>query len=556
MTVFAVDLRLGRVCLFRTDITESIREQQGLLNMMAYTFELMGFINVRSERLTLYTRQTVLENLPPHRVDKYDEHVDRFISYYGLDEGVGDTQRQFKLKTLLHQLAEKPAGFDFVLPYQVEGETRYKQINVLWGDENHRTICLVRADVTDMLAAERATKKALEQALVAAKEASLAKSDFLSAMSHDIRTPMNAIMGMTALAVAHMDDPERVADCLKKISISSKHLLSLINDILDMSKIERSKITLNRTKISLSDLLEQLSAMMGPQARAAGISLAFETSRIRHGAFYGDMLRLNQILINLLSYAIKFTPEGGRVDVLVEELSLKDERCTARYRFSVRDSGIGISESDLMHIFEPFTRSRGAERIEGTGLGLSVTKGLVDRMGGEIAVESEPGKGSTFYVELSFETVQDETADAGKRRYLSKAAPRCLAGRRFLVAEDNAINSEILCELLKMDGAETVVTNDGAQVVHAFQQAAPGTFDAVLMDIQMPVMNGYEATRSIRELQRPDAGTIPIIAMTANAFAEDVQASLQAGMNAHVAKPIDMTVLRDTLLRALDGGER
>lgn len=556
MTVSAIDLRLGRICLSRADITASIREQQRLLRVIAYTFELAGFIDIRSNRLTMYTRQTVLENLAPYIVEHYDEVVGTFSSYYGTPESQDEIQAQLHLDTMLQRLTDRPTGYDIVFQYRSDDGPCYKQINVLWGDDSHKTVCLVRADVTDMLAAERQTKKALEQALSLAKEASQAKSAFLSAMSHDIRTPMNAIMGMTALAVAHLDDQERVADCLQKISISSKHLLSLINDVLDMSKIERSKITLNRMKISLPDLIEQISAIMAPQARAAGLRFTIRTAEVQHSCFYGDALRLNQILINILSNAVKFTAEDGQVDFLVEEIPPQHGADQVRYRFTIRDTGMGMSEDYLAHIFDPFTRSRRAAHIEGTGLGLSITKGLIDRMDGTIDVDSRVNEGTTFRVELEWDAVPAEEAAADTAAQTAGAGTEPLfTGRCFLVAEDNAINAEILCELLSMDGARTVVTPDGEQVVSAFRQAPAGTYDAVLMDIQMPQMNGYEATRAIRELPRADAKRIPIIAMTANAFTEDVQASLEAGMTAHVAKPIDIHVLRETLRSILDAAD-
>ena len=410
MTVSAVDLRLGRVCLTQTDITDSVREQQGLLYMIAYTFELAGFIDAASGRLILYTRQTVLENLSPYIVEDYNASVERLVGHYDLEEGEEEARRQFRLDTMLERLRNKPEGYDFVLPYRSGEEERYKQVNVLWGDENHRTICMVRADVTDVLAAERQTKKTLEKTLALVEEASRAKSDFLSAMSHDIRTPMNAIMGMTALAVAHQDDRERVADCLQKISVSSRHLLSLINDVLDMSKIERSQIALNRMKITLPELTEQLSAIMAPQARAAGLRFEIQTEGIRHGRFYGDALRLNQIFINLLSNAIKFTEPGGRVDFRVEELDPPADAQRARYRFTVRDTGMGMTEEFQAHLFEPFARSRSAAQIEGTGLGLSITKGLIDLMNGTISVASREHQGAAFQVELECDLADDDEA--------------------------------------------------------------------------------------------------------------------------------------------------
>ena len=556
MTVFATDLRLGRVCLARTDITESVRQQQGLLYMIAYTFDLAGFVDLSSGgRLTMYTRDTVLKNLPPFIMENYDEAIMRFLGSHDSEDAKRDVRELFRTKTMLKNLREKPSGYDFLFSYKEDdGSLRYKQVNVLWGDANHRTICLVRADVTDMLASERQTKKILEDALALAEEANKAKSEFLSAMSHDIRTPMNAITGMTALAAAHLDDRERVADCLKKISVSSRHLLSLVNDILDMSKIESSKITLNRMSISLSGLVEQLSAIIAPQAGGAGLRFVINKGDIRHDCFYGDVLRINQILINILSNAVKFTPEGGTVEFRIEELETCREPEHTRYRFTVRDTGIGMSEEFLSHIFDPFTRSNRTAGIEGTGLGLSITKGLVDLMGGTISVESRVGEGTTFCVELEGECADgmdsdvSEETDAG---ILEPGADTLLAGRRFLIAEDNAINAEIISELLRMFGAEPVLRQNGAQAVREFRDAPAGTYDAVLMDIQMPVMNGYEAARAIRETDREDAGTIPVIAMTANAFAEDIQAARDAGMTAHIAKPIDVGMLKNTLTRIL-----
>ncbi|MCQ4638545.1 PAS domain-containing protein [Anaerovorax odorimutans] len=553
--VFGTDLRLGRVCLSRTDITNSVREQQGLLRMIAYTFELACFIDLGSGYFNLHTRDTVLKNLPPHFIEDYEHAILRFVDCYGAEENLQEARAQFRIDTMVKRLEEKPGGYDFLFPYRKDEGERYKQINVLWGDVNHRTICLVRADVTDMLAEERQRKKELEKALVLAEEANRAKSDFLSSMSHDIRTPMNAIIGMTTLAIAHKDETERVADCLNKISISSKHLLSLINDVLDMSKIEQSRISLNRMKIFLPELVDQLAAIMTPQAEAAGLQLRISSENIRHQRFYGDSLRINQILINILSNAIKFTPENGRVDFLVEELEETENPACARYRFTICDTGIGMSKEFIMHIFDPFARSRSAGLIEGTGLGLSITKGLVDLMGGSISVESQINRGSTFCVELECEIVEDgeEAGNEERSREDSGAGDRekSFAGRYFLVAEDNSVNAEILCELLKMYGAECVVKRDGAQAVQAFLKAPSGTYDAVLMDIQMPKMNGYEATRTIRKAGRDDAKTIPIVAMTANAFAEDIQASFDAGMNAHIAKPIDVDALWETLNRVL-----
>lgn len=562
MNVAAIDLRLRRVCLSRTDITDSVREQQGLLNMIAYTFELACFIQVSSRQLTMYTRQTVLENLSPFVIEAYDRSVLNFTKKYAAqnEEAV---KAEFGLDRMLERLKEKPTGYDFVFSHCVDGELRYKQVNVLWGDENHSMVCMVRADVTEMLAAERRAKKELEDALKFAEEANRAKSDFLSAMSHDIRTPMNAIIGMTTLAAAHSGDRQRVEDCLEKISLSSRHLMSLINDVLDMSKIERSKVALNRARISIFELLRQINVMIEPQMQSAGLHFEIEKSGVCHEYFYGDLLRINQILINILSNAAKFTPKGGTVQFKIEEL-LADEADQIRYRFTVRDTGVGMPEPFLEHLFEAFSRGSQTGNIEGTGLGLSITKGLVDLMQGSISVESKVGVGSVFRVELSFPCAlpePDQPEPNAPQACGGPQDPKVLKGCCFLIAEDNSINAEIICGLLEMEGVETVIKPDGAQAVKAFLETPPETYDAVLMDIRMPEMNGYEAARAIRASGRPDSKQIPIVAMTANAYAEDVRAAFDAGMNAHLSKPVDIDELRSTLKkllqkRAADRNER
>ena len=548
VTISPIDLRLGRVCLSRTDITAPIREQQRLLRVIAYTCELACFIDAVTGEFAMYTRQMVLENLPPHTARDYNAVLDNLAGYFDPADSREPVKQQFHLETLLRHLAQKPEGYDFVLPYRAQDGMRYKQVNVLWGDQNHKTVCLVRSDVTDMLATERAVKAELERTLELSREASRAKSDFLSAMSHDIRTPMNAIMGMTTLAKANIDDTGRVLDCLQKISVSSNHLLSLINDILDMNRIERAQITLNREKIYLPDLVKQIGAIIAPQADRVGLQYDIQLSEIEHPYIYGDALRISQILINILGNAVKFTPPGGTVRLSVEELPAPGDIQWARYRFTTSDTGVGMAREIQAHLFEPFVRSSAASRVEGSGLGLSIVKGLVDLMEGEIEVQSEPGMGSTFLIELRCEIAPaGEPQDAPEPQPQGGIQADLFAGRRFLIAEDNAINSEIICEILQMCGAETVVRSNGALAVEAFRAAVPGTYDAILMDIQMPEMDGYEAARTIRSDSRPDARSIPIIAMTANAFEQDVKTALEAGMDAHLAKPIEPERLFQTL---------
>ena len=554
MTVFAVDLRLDRVGLVCSDITDSVREQQSLLNMLAFTFDVMGILDISGESVTLYTRQMVLENLPPRLFEQFSDSVEYFIGAGASEEVSQDVRSQFCRNMILERLKAEPSGYDFVFPFQVGEDLRYKQINVLWGDDNRQMVCLVRADVTDILKKERSAKKALEDALALSEEASQTKSDFLSAMSHDIRTPMNAIVNMTTLGLHYIENRDRVENCLNKIAVSAQHLRSLVNDVLDMNRIEQSRVVINLMDCSLLTLLEQIAVITEPLAKSAQLCFTMQKVNISHPYFYGDSLRIKRILINLISNAIKFTQAGGRIGLLAEEMRPIGAAGHIRYRFSVYDTGRGISNEFLEHIFDPFARESSVQRIEGSGLGLSIVKGLVDLMGGTIEVESKVDEGSVFRVELEFEAAQNENVPPSLEDGalpMDTQQTKLFVGRLFLVAEDNPINAEILCELLAFFGARCEIKPDGAQAVQAFIEEPPATYDAILMDIQMPVMNGYEAARAIRRLSRPDAKSIPIIAITANAFAEDVQKALDAGMNTHVAKPVDVELLRKALCKVL-----
>ncbi len=529
---------------------------------------------------------------------------------------------------------------------------------------------------------ERRLNQTLQEALDAAKNANAAKSHFLSNMSHDIRTPMNAIVGFSVLLAKDADHPDKVREYTRKISASSHHLLGLINDVLDMSKIESGKTSLSISQFSLPELVEELYAILLPQARAKGQSFESHLSGSPPELLMGDKLRLNQILINLLSNAVKYTPEGGTIRFEVQELPQSTPQY-ARLRFVVRDNGIGMSQEFLADIFDPFTRELNSTTngIQGTGLGMAITKNLVDMMGGVIHVDSELGKGSVFSVELSlaipaamkdetfwlrrgisrilvaddeaavcediravmegtgvavscvpdgaaaveaavlaeergeahhvilldrkmprldgmeaarrirnklqqdvpilvltaydWSDIEDEARDAGIDAFMSKPfflstfrqvlesldleltgpepgaaqEDRALEGLSFLVAEDNELNAEILSEMLAMEGAGCELAVNGQEALRMFQESEPGHYDMILMDIRMPLMDGYAATRAIRACGHPRAADIPIIAMTANAFAEDVRDAMEAGMDAHLAKPIDMAVVEQTIAR-------
>ena len=537
------------------------------------------------------------------------------------------------------------------------------------------------------------SKETAEQAFRIAEEANRAKSSFLSNMSHDIRTPMNAIVGFAALLARDVNNPDKVREYTRKIASSSQHLLGLINDILDISKIEAGKTTLNLSDENMVDLIENIDSIIRPQMKAKGHTFEVYSRELKHEHVVMDKLRLNQILLNLLSNAVKYTPDGGCVSLTVQELP-QFAKQLAHFRFIVADNGYGMSEEYQKKLFQAFTREEDSvtNRIQGTGLGMAITKSLLDLMGGNILVESEKGKGTTFTVDLELhisehafdqnywqkhgltrllavddeevicqnieltmegtgvaveytldgqtavsrvkeseqkgcpydivlldwkmpgmdgvETarrirrevshhipilvltsydwpeIEDEAREAGVDAFLPKpffltsfrqkvddvlsrnirnpkpdevsAEPEELSplhGMHILVAEDNEINAEILSELLDMAGASCEICENGQVVVDTFANSVPGQYQMILMDVQMPVMNGYEATRKIRSSDHPLAGKIPIIAMTANAFAEDIRDALEAGMNAHAAKPIDMAVLEQTVKTVIGTGD-
>ena len=393
------------------------------------------------------------------------------------------------------------------------------------------------------------------EALQTAENANKAKTDFLSNMSHDIRTPMNAIIGMTSLIRHDAGNKAKVIEYADKIDISSQHLLGIINDILDMSKIEAGKTVFKYTDFSMPDLIEELNTIFQPQIAERNQTLMVIKENIRHEWVNGDQVHLMQIFSNLLSNAVKYTQEGGKIQFLVEECETKSS-VYAKYRFLVSDNGMGMSADFKETIFDPFTRAEGSvtNKIQGTGLGMAITRNLVEAMGGTIDVESELGQGSCFEVLIDLRIAEDRSVSSTVQEEKNEQNDNIFQGMRFLCAEDNELNAEILTELLKIEGAECTICENGEEILKTFEKSAPGDYDMILMDVQMPVMNGYEATKAIRRSSHELAKKIPIIAMTANAFSEDIQHSLAAGMNAHVSKPVEMRVLEKTIRSIKTGG--
>lgn len=626
---------------------------------------------------------------------------DRFVDFFG--DGCWNHNKDELFQKNLHRntaaltaqkeniLAGKKVHFTMRMNNQYANEA-WLQINatcIEWQDENpvYLAVFIDITNETELRQMQKQLKKQAEKlknALQLAKDANRAKSDFLSHMSHDIRTPMNAIIGMTDIALIHLNDKIKVQDCLKKILLSSQHLLGLINDVLDMSRIESGKMTLNNDSLSLPELLENIVAIMQPSIKAKEQNFSIHLMNVRHEQFYSDALRIRQIFINILSNASKFTPVQGHITLNVEELRTGTaDSQTAVFVFSISDSGMGMKPEFMEHLFAPFSRERDSrvDKTEGSGLGMAITKKLVELLSGDIKVHSNLGEGTTFsftlplqieqtipiprcfsnikiiiaddddimceYMEhamqeigihvdsadtgeealvllknaqksgenydavfldwkmpnmdgpqtarkiraeigknipilivsaYDWDDIEKEAQTAGVNGFISKplfVSTLCralskyvlhedeentaqeqslnaeFAGARFLLVEDNQLNCDIAVELLTMAGATVECAVDGIDGVHKFEQSPEQYYDLILMDIQMPVMNGYEASQKIRSMARGDAKTIPILAMTADAFAEDIIKAKEAGMNGHLAKPLNMTMLKREIYKAL-----
>lgn len=601
-----------------------------------------------------------------------------FFSMLGADDDIKDGGLERFMREIREGTLTEAAERDFLLSGENTMQKRYINMKVLpaVGNDNIARYVVVISDETK----ERESQQVLKDALAGAQRANSAKRDFLSRMSHEIRTPMNAIIGMVTIAAAHIKERDRVEDCLRKIGFSSKHLLSLINDVLDISKIEDGKLTISKEPFELRQLTDSVASIIYQQARDKGIGFEVRLNGVNEEMVVGDCMRLNQILLNLLSNAVKFTPSGGSITLDIKQVPQKNGG--VRMKFTVSDTGIGMNEEFLKRLYLPFEQADGtiSQKYGGTGLGMSITKNLVSLMDGTIQVKSEIGKGTSFIVELplalpggssifkspssveslsvlivdddlntcehakillermkiaakwvqsgedAVKTVQSshETGDdfdvcfidwqmpemdgiettrnirrivgpdtliiiitaydwscieqearaAGANAFLAKpffqssmyntlmsvrgyrhgkVDERAAVGRkkfsgvRILLAEDNELNCEIAVEMFKLIGVTVDCAGDGQRCVESFMAEDSGTYDAIFMDIQMPVMDGYNAAKTIRSSIHPEAKTMPIIAMTANAFSEDVSAALAAGMNDHIAKPIDLDILVRTL---------
>ena len=482
---------------------------------------------------------------------RYDDMCRDLIEKLGVEFADQQSGECFSCEGLRHMYSQGRTAE--ISEYRVSRSDSYYSVQVLLSTDTvtgHLKATVINRDLTQVRKDEIAQRQLLKEALAATDRANAAKTEFMSQMSHDIRTPMNGIVGMTAIAKAHLDQPERVADCLKKIETASAQLLRLINEVLDMSRIESGRIELEQAPFDLQELMDNMLDMTRAQLQAKGHTLQVQTQGLTHRRVVGDQGRLQQVCVNLMSNAIKYTPDGGHIRISLTEKPSGRESVGC-YQWVFEDDGIGMTPEFLERIFEPFARAEDSRtsRIQGTGLGMTIAKSILDRMGGTIRVESQPNRGSRFTVTLCLKWEQAD--EAGEQTTAGSPERTRFPGKHVLVVEDNELNAEIAGELLSGTEAEVSFAADGRQAVELFSRSREGFYDLILMDIQMPVMDGYQATKAIRALPREDARRVPIVAMTANAFHTDVQMSMDAGMNAHLSKPVDLRKLMEVLNRWL-----
>lgn len=473
-----------------------------------------------------------------------NEQLPVFIKEFVCEEDC-EHLKSWSIDSLLKCLEQEEAVMLYFRSSAKDGY-RYKEVKLSYFGKLKERLLLTMRDIHERTMQEEANKQIISDAYQLALQANQAKSEFFSKMSHDIRTPMNAIMGLAALA-AHCDDKDHVDDYLKKIVTSGKHMLELLNEVLDMSKIESGKTELNSEAFLLKEKVEEALDIIKPAVEEKRHQLIVETEALKNITVLGDALRLQQILLNLLSNAVKYTPDEGVVKLTVTVKPLPHD--LAVFDFIVEDNGIGMEQSFIERIFEPFIRAEDSRvsKIQGTGLGMTISLNLAKLMNGSIDVESCVGKGSKITASVCLK-VQRQNGVAVEYEQPAgdneNAADIDYSGKRVLVVEDNAINLEIALEFLKLLGLTCESAGDGAEALEKFLAAPEGYYDLIFMDIQMPTMNGYEAARAIRAASRSDAVRIPIIAITANAFSEDVKMALAAGMNAHIAKPFELRLLK------------
>ncbi|MDD3414926.1 MAG: ATP-binding protein [Lachnospiraceae bacterium] len=527
-------------------LLKNINEQKlmsGIIDRFIYhDCDYFIYLDVKKDSYTMFSHSDSGTPLPPVVCNSYSTEIVKYADEFVVPEDRDYTIKQMSLEQVVKQLDDRGEHFFYVgIADPVRGYTR-KCLKYVYYDKENQMVLLIRTDVTDIYLKEQKKQKDISNALRIAEEANRSKSQFFAQMSHELRTPMNAIIGLNEIMKTNLEDKPFLSDCIAKSQSASEYLLSLLNDMLDLSSVETGRLKLVNQPFSLFQLLKDINTMILPTAEKNHVKYSFESQGSLKADYDGDKIRVQQILVNLLNNAIKFTPESGSV-VFKAIISPKADQDSLR--FIVRDSGVGISPDFMPRLFDAFAQERSAASAPyaGSGLGLSISHELVTMMGGTIEVESEPGKGSTFTVNLSLQRYDDPSIKEVSTSYSAEQ----LSGRRVLLVEDHPMNAMIARKLLEQKGMLVEHAQNGKEGVDIFENSESGHFDAILMDIRMPVMDGLTATREIRGLPHGQAKTIPIIAMTANAFEEDREKTKAAGMQAHLAKPIRPENLFDAL---------
>lgn len=532
--------------LLASVVVEDISEERilmGVLNKIVeqnYDFVMCveGF-----RKGTIYFKVRPGEEIRGVYGDEYSVEISRYIKDLVAETDVDRAYELMNEKTV-ETVLSKQKVHEFLLSEKDEdGKTRKKLFQYSYMDPSHNFISVIKQDVTELIIKEDEAKARLAKALDEKETAMNARSEFMTRMSHEMRTPMNAILGLSDLMNDEINNPAVMRDYIGKLQYSGKFLLQLINDVLDMSKMEQEKFQINLVPYRFGDFWEAIDMLIGPMCIAKGVDFEWKSSIDSDTYVMTDPLRVTQIFVNLLSNAVKYTPSGGHVSF--ECKSREYGNNMYRGTFIVKDDGVGMSPEFIEHMFEPFAQeSKDVNaNLNGTGLGLAIVKGIVEAMDGKITCKSEPGVGTTFKVVLDFEYSEACQIEPIKIR------DEDLEGKRILVVEDNDINREIAVAILEKKKIKTEIAVNGQEAVEQFAKHSPGYYDLILMDIRMPVMSGLTATKRIRAMDRDDAAAIPIVAMTANAFSKDVQASIDAGINEHLSKPIDPKLLFRTIIK-------
>jgi len=541
---------------YTVDVDHSTKEDMILAQLAEKEFYAYGLIDTTTHRVEHFYLDG--KQIDDSKTDMtIEDGMEEKAARTGDAEEAAEFRRAVSVDNIINELSDKDMySFNFTL------DGRRMLANYRYLDDTHDFISFIMSDVTEAVAREERNAEILREALNSAEAAGQAKTDFLSRMSHDIRTPMNAIIGFAQLLSRDAEEPDKVRDEAGKILASADHLLDLINDVLDMSKIESGRVKLKNEEFNLIETIEMVDEIIRSQTDAKSQEFTIDITGLRNHVYYADRARLQQILLNVLSNANKYTAEGGHISLTVEAGDEKSDKFDAVV-FTVSDDGRGMSEEYQKVLFEPFTReqSESWENEQGTGLGMPITASLVNMMGGNISVKSKVGLGTTFRIVIPMLLPDKIDAPCHVEKAEPPHADGDIIGFNLLAAEDNNLNAEILSEVLRMNGAEVTIESNGLEAVEKFAKAPVGEYDAILLDIQMPVMTGLEASQAIRSMADPEgnefadvsdekrleAERIPIIAMTANAFTDDIEHALAAGMNAHLAKPLDVERMKATI---------